>query len=317
MWIFFSCNDKIKGGGMRGIRILTVATESCKAKHWYDSARRVGWSDDAIVILGEGQAWGGWAWRCRLLCDFMDTVAADEWVLFTDSYDLLVYGSPDDFLSLVVSRDCDVLISTEQLCFPETCDPVSGLRDRYVNAGCVIGRPQALKRVYKYISDNYTDDQKGWSAAINSGVVEKVCFDHDHVMCFNVNVGNIEKPGKSVHGVPFFQSLGFFMFPDSTFDMVRFEQQRQRQSGDGAFVAVPKFDDEGRPLCLHFPGSALDKYARYNLAVYMTLGAPTTGWYQYKWNIVCVIICFMLILLYVIARLGMRARRIRIAQQIK
>ena len=111
--------------------------------------------------------------------------AADELVLFTDAYDVLLNGPLDDMLQKYKALHCDILFGAEVNCHPfphitgiyPTPTNVATTMYRYLNSGMFLGRIDAMRKIFaKFSYDLRTDDQGFWTRVFLSQYVEDSSF---------------------------------------------------------------------------------------------------------------------------------------------
>jgi len=263
---------------MVNIKLLTVATDIDRKhfKNWRQSVSHAGWHDEDVIVLGANQNWGGWSWRCKKIVEYCDSVDPDMIIVFCDSYDLLVFGSPTEFTDLFLSRKCDVLFGVDFICWkrgflnfiPPSCSgSVSKDRNIYINGGGIIGRAYILKHAYQYIGDMFKDDQIGWFDYVDKHRTRnwnawqkyitdknyppnvKFCFDENNEMIFNLMFGNHEVRESN-------ESKMYLKFVETMFN-----PKRTTKIIKGVDRPVIK---GSRSLMIHTPGITSDSGARYN-----------------------------------------------------
>ncbi len=262
---------------MLDITLLTVATDINRVhfKNWRRSARHAGWPDDQVVVLGANQKWGGWPWRCKKIVEYCNSVNPAKIVVFCDSYDLLVFGSPFEFLKLFQTRGCDVLFGVDFICCKEgfmgaikpSCSG-SVFKDRnvYINGGGIMGRASILAHAYQYIGESFADDQIGWFDYVKKHqmyqqawykylaekkypVHAKFCFDENNDMIFNMMFGDHSVRESNQIGM-YFKFIEMWFNPWRTTNIIRGTDRPVIQNS--------------RSLMVHTPGITVDSGARYN-----------------------------------------------------
>jgi len=238
--------------------VFTYATHMTQGvREWENSAHRNGWEP---VILGRGERWLGWSARAFALSSHISTLPANETVLVTDGFDVLILQSPEIFNALLGDRR--VLLGTE-VCFKmlKARGGVEGaLRGRKynygvshrlekiapgrtINGGCFAGKAGDLSVALRGVSESrYSDDQAAWAALADG---EENCpglapddytFDVKNELARNLAIGLPE--------------LTSYAFAPSAY--VRRE------------VAICKASNT---ICLHVPGTKIDAGIRYTIVL--------------------------------------------------
>ena len=151
--------------------LITVATDPDNPyfQNWLKSTKKAGWTDSQMRVLGKNEAWQGWAWRCKKIVSALQRLNPRDLVIFCDSYDLLVFGSPTEFQNIHFNYQCDILLGMDYACVDEqvlgikpTCSgSVQPDRLLFVNGGGIMGWANDLLKAYTYIAKYHQDDQIG------------------------------------------------------------------------------------------------------------------------------------------------------------
>jgi hypothetical protein len=175
------------------MKVVTVATdnkgyfkwliESCK-RHNYD-----------LTVLGYGEKWRGFAWRFKLVMNFLHNLPPDEVVCFIDAYDVIMINDAHHmeakFKQFQDTTQCKVVIAKEN--FESWMNKIVGqwlfgkCKDYNINAGTYIGYAKdiidALSVAMSMDSSDSSDDQK-----ILSDVCRKypsyIAVDHDNIFFY-------------------------------------------------------------------------------------------------------------------------------------
>jgi GR25 family glycosyltransferase involved in LPS biosynthesis len=157
------------------IQVVTVGTDPVDGyKRFVDSANMYSFP---FECLGFGEPWGGndmaqgpgGGHKVVLLKQYLERFDDDDerLILFSDCYDAVVSGSPDQVLSqfkyIQENTGCDVMFSSEALLWPDESIadqfPVRGTPYRYLNSGGFIGSIKSLKKLTKQSIKSSDDDQ--------------------------------------------------------------------------------------------------------------------------------------------------------------
>ena len=244
---------------MTDIVLLTVATDVNKPhfKNWKRSAEYAGWPSSKIAIVGENENWGGWEWRCKKISEYCDSLPKNNIVIFCDSYDLLIFGSPKRFRKLFKSKKCDIMVGLEYMCgtkysiTPSCAGSLYDDKNIFVCGGGITGRASSMSHAYKYIG-KYTDDQIGWYNYIkNNNYPPKTTFyfDENNEMIFNMAYGDHKTRNYQIRTT--FEFITFLFNPWKTINPIK--KTKLLPSIHGV-----------SPLMIHTPGINSDSGSRYN-----------------------------------------------------
>ena len=243
--------------------LLTVATdpENPYFQNWLKSTKKAGWSDFQIQVLGINERWQGWTWRCEKIVDALRRLDPRDLVIFCDSYDLLVFGSPTEFQNVHLSCDCDILLGMDYACMDQNSE-LLGLKPNcsgslapnrllFVNGGGIMGWAKDLLKAYVYIAKHHQDDQIGWYDYLKHHLPQgtKVRFDEQNQMVFNFVFGDHAHPDKHL-GV-YAKYVEMLFNPWKTMRVIK--------ESDGRPYVKYQY-----PLMIHTPGIKADGGARYN-----------------------------------------------------
>lgn len=157
------------------IQIVTVGTDPVDGyKRFVESANAYSFP---FVCLGFGEPWGGndmtrgpgGGHKVVLFKKYLDQFDDDDerLILFSDCYDAVVSGSPDQVLSkfnnIRENTGCDVMFSAEALLWPDESIadqfPDVGTPYKYLNSGGFIGSIKSLKKLTVQSIESSDDDQ--------------------------------------------------------------------------------------------------------------------------------------------------------------
>ena len=140
---------------LHGIVLCTVATHrNAWLDQWEESARLFAWD---YHVLGMGHKWEGFQTKVRLVREFCARQKADMLVCVTDSYDLVLSGTPQEMVAkynglpagqtIVVGAEGRVGPNSPPLEFMSARPEVV---KRNLNMGFIVGRAAELSGVYAF-----------------------------------------------------------------------------------------------------------------------------------------------------------------------
>lgn len=153
---------------MSAYKIVTISNR--RPHEWYyllDQYFKSLEGHEKIVIQGGGDYgnWGGLASKPKWLRKAIKEGAIDsEYLIFTDSWDLVFATNPDEVMTRFHSFGTDIVISCEKNCFPvetkEAFDELGAPTDyKYLNSGFIIGKTDAILTCLESMDlDNVPDD---------------------------------------------------------------------------------------------------------------------------------------------------------------
>lgn len=133
------------------MKIVTVATDNQRYfPYLVESCRR---NDCELVVLGWGQKWQGYAWKFKLVMDYLGKISPDEIICFVDAYDVIILQHRDkivkEFLNIVGSDKSKVVFSVEQnnnmLASMMNKVVFLSCKNIYLNTGTYIGYSKTIK----------------------------------------------------------------------------------------------------------------------------------------------------------------------------
>ena len=197
----------------QGDRFVVVTVASQATEGYMRFARSCAVYGIPYRVLGLGQAWqgpsnllhgeGGTS-KLTLLKDFLfsdEMLTANETsartiVLFSDSYDAVLTGSPTTILSRFHAAQVDVLFSADRFCWPDASlahvYPTTDGPYRFLNSGGFIGRVEALRTIFQqYAVQPNEDDQRFYTRAFLSlsGQSPSIALD-THARLFQTLAGS-------------------------------------------------------------------------------------------------------------------------------
>ena len=258
--------------------LLTVATDPANPyfQNWLRSAKQAGWADAQVQVLGKNEPWQGWTWRCQKIVQALQRLDPNDLAVFCDSYDLLMFGSPNDFEQVHRRCQCDILIGMDYACMeqpvldivkPSCSGSLTPDRPLFVNGGGIMGWAKDLFKAYAYIAKHHQDDQIGWYDYLKHHLPPgtKVRFDEQNQMVFNFMFGDHQRPDK--------QHQTLLKYAEMFFNPWKSIRTIHKRHGK-------PFVKEQYPLMIHTPGMKADGGARYNYVGKLFLGPSfqVKGW---------------------------------------
>lgn len=152
------------------MKLVTVVTHSEGYFPWLlQSCERFGAS---LTVLGWGEKWNGYAWRLKLMSDYLSTLKPTEVVCFIDGYDVILLRPLQElqavFLELKQNHAFKIAVALERPLTKMTqlgaYISFGACNNRLLNAGTYIGFVQDLqeiiRNVYNVNPDFQADDQQ-------------------------------------------------------------------------------------------------------------------------------------------------------------
>jgi hypothetical protein len=181
--------------GANCMRLVTVATQSEDMFPVLQQAtQRLGWD---LVVLGWGQRWRGFAWRWALLKEYLQTLPAEELVVWCDAYDVLPIATPAEVETRYRRFGAPMVMSVED---PEVSPTEMYLRTRmfgascrpnvFINGGLYMGTAGILREMIRVLQDEVgmqdaDDDQRLLNSLCRTSFMDNVAFDHRSTIFFN------------------------------------------------------------------------------------------------------------------------------------
>lgn len=160
-----------------------------------------------LIVLGQGQKWGGFAWRFTLVHDRLKMMDDRDVVIFLDAYDIIATQNISVIKTRFQEFGSPIVISVEQ---KNNKDNLS----RYVRSGvfgtcskanvcggAYMGYVYALKKLYSYICKEFHCDDPGFDRLDDQRILTHVCnddefvgkyirYDHDSYIFFTIPIPN-------------------------------------------------------------------------------------------------------------------------------
>ena len=168
------------------MKLVTVATHSERYYPYLQlSCKRYG---HELITLGWGEKWQGFAWRFKLMKDYLQSLNPEEIVCFIDAFDVVILQTPEEieekFIKLINGDLTKVLISKEKYSHNGIENTIiyyfqnivfTKCKTDYINAGTYIGSASTLLNLYTNICNEFkcksdTDDQR---------LIQDYCNNHN------------------------------------------------------------------------------------------------------------------------------------------
>ncbi|EPY81909.1 hypothetical protein CB1_000698006 [Camelus ferus] len=134
-------------------KLLVIAVATAETEGYRPFLRSAEFFNYTVRTLGLGQEWRGGdvartvggGQKVRWLKKEMEKYAdrEDKVIMFVDSYDVILAGSPSELLKKLVRSGSRLLFSTEGFCSPEwglaEQDPEVGTGKRFLHSGVFVG----------------------------------------------------------------------------------------------------------------------------------------------------------------------------------
>ena len=190
-------------------------------KHLKRSAQFFGWPE--ITVIGAGETWEGFGTKIFAYTDYLKTLPGDDIVVLIDARDVLINGTPAQFLERFTPARV-LIVSAEFGCCSEG-DPVITADDRrwiesytdnpnrYLNSGMVAGLVSSFQRVYPFGMTKAGEDDQNAMTRYWKDNPEDIILDYDERLFSNATwspnsngytLGNGQWISKSSGGSPIF-----------------------------------------------------------------------------------------------------------------
>jgi len=181
------------------LHLVTVANKDCPGLQlWKKSALRCGYKP---IILGMGGGPLGhdakqFGLKFFYLKQFLNEIPKDDYVLFTDGFDVVFKDGPEIVLGKTLQvLQKDILMAAETGEAPDKGNPYIVNHDSpYLNSGVYIGRAKAILDVMPSSFDNLDDQRYFTQIYFHSN---KIQLDHDGVV-FQCMLGSPYKGKASI-----------------------------------------------------------------------------------------------------------------------
>jgi hypothetical protein len=170
------------------MKLVTVATESKGYFKWLvESCNRHKYD---LKVLGYGQNWQGFAWRFKLVMDYLHDLPPDEVVCFIDAYDVIMLCDSeileakfkkiheDTQCKIVIAKEIHNTILIQMLSFWT----FGSCKSQYINAGTYIGY---TKDIIDVLSSAMSINNN--SAADDQQILNDVCHTFPHNVIIDEN----------------------------------------------------------------------------------------------------------------------------------
>lgn len=142
------------------MKLVTFCNKPSDGLAMYQHSAAVhGWKPD---YLGEGVTWFSWEVRLRAVRDYCAALPADEIVVFTDCFDVLLLAPPEKVESAFLAFNMPMVISAERNCWPMANlaprFPQARTSFRYLCAGTYMGTAGAILEMMEEIGVDYLEN---------------------------------------------------------------------------------------------------------------------------------------------------------------
>jgi len=202
--IFFENMDlyyKIIHKSCNGPLVLTYDNKPTDASHvFFNSLKTNGWD---FRLVGEGDDWRGFVTRMTGYLNFLKTLHHEQLVILSDARDVICVRPPKAFSKGFAFFKKPIVVSMELFCEGHLIPPddhllkmwqclplnkywayhnIKNPKRKYVNAGLIAGKVNALIEMYEWILKNkFKDDQLGLGHFMVT-FPEKVAADYDALL---------------------------------------------------------------------------------------------------------------------------------------
>ena len=167
-------NKNLIGGNQDPIHYITVSTKDTpELQRLIKSAKKYGWNLEVLGLdldttnLGHSKG-GKFGMKLRYPKEYLKDKNDNDIVLFSDAWDVMVLGKPEELLNKYKSFNKDIVISAENACWPDgSREPeYSDTKNEpfpYLNSGGYVGKVSTLKQIFNNYNDDDIDDQRFWT----------------------------------------------------------------------------------------------------------------------------------------------------------
>jgi hypothetical protein len=134
---------------MGNYKVVTITSGVAPA--WYFLQNEFYQSLKGYDVLSlQPEFWGGLSTKPKVLYAAIKNGTIDtKYIIFTDSWDMVFAGSPDEVMSKYKEFECPLVISAEKNCFPEDTKAAydalnSPTKYKYLNSGFIVGETEAI-----------------------------------------------------------------------------------------------------------------------------------------------------------------------------
>ena len=157
-----------------------------------------------FTLLAKGETWKGWKWRTQQYLRAAENACDNEILIFLDAFDTLCQKDSCDFITNFQAFNADIVLGCEWYCGNSSnCGNVdawwshhsftSTPMRKYVNAGCVIGRARALRKMYRsMLMNDIDDDQLALAEWVNNNP-DSCALDYGSAMVYNAHILDLQK----------------------------------------------------------------------------------------------------------------------------
>lgn len=190
-------------------------------EHLKRSARFFGWPE--LTVIGTGETWEGFGTKIFAYTKYLKHLPGDDIVVLIDARDVLINGTPAQFLerftyskALIVSAEFGCCAPGEPQITEDDRKWMESHTDnpnRYLNSGMIAGRVSSFQCVYPFGVTKATDDDQNAMVRYWRKNPEDIILDYDEKLFSNATwspnsngypLGNGQWISKSSGGSPIF-----------------------------------------------------------------------------------------------------------------
>lgn len=182
------------GQSQRKIHLITYEnTEHKNLRHLCESARHFGWP--TVTVLGKGEKWTGFGTKIFAYTKYLKTLPGDDIAVVIDARDVLVNGTPSQFLESF-KPSTSLLVSAEFGCCAEgipkiTEDDQKWMEsqtdnpNRYLNSGMVAGLVSSFQKTYPFGMLKLEEDDQNAMVHYWMKHPDDIALDYDETLFSN------------------------------------------------------------------------------------------------------------------------------------
>lgn len=166
---------KKQNGGGETIHYITVSTKDTpELQRLVKSAKKYGWNLEVLGLdldttnLGHSKG-GKFGMKLKYPKEYIKTKNDNDIILFSDAWDVMVVGTPEQLINKYKSFNKDIVFSAENACWPDGSREPEYVDTKneafpYLNSGGYVGKVSTLKEIFNNYNDgDEIDDQRFWT----------------------------------------------------------------------------------------------------------------------------------------------------------